>query len=95
MFLVVVAMAPILWFINNHFRRELSRHSRSASESFSRVTATLAESVGGMRVTQGFVRQETNLGLFRSMIEKHMSYTESAVAARVLAQWEKMLGKFV
>jgi ATP-binding cassette subfamily B protein len=74
MFLVVVAMAPILWFINNHFRRELSRHSRSASESFSRVTATLAESVGGMRVTQGFVRQETNLGLFRSLLADHARY---------------------
>lgn len=74
MFLVVVAMAPILWFINNHFRRELSRHSRSASESFSRVTATLAESVGGMRVTQGFVRQQTNLGLFRSLLADHARY---------------------
>jgi len=74
MFLVVVAMAPVLWFINHHFRRELSRHSRSASESFSRVTATLAESVGGMRVTQGFVRQETNLGLFRSLLADHARY---------------------
>ena len=74
MFLVVAAMAPVLWFINNHFRMELSRQSRSASESFSRVTATLAESVGGMRVTQGFVRQETNLGLFRSLLSDHARY---------------------
>lgn len=74
MFLVVVGMAPVLWFINNHFRMELSRQSRSASESFSRVTATLAESVGGMRVTQGFVRQATNLGLFRSLLADHARY---------------------
>ncbi len=74
MFLVVAAMAPILWLINNHFRMQLSQQSRSASESFSRVTATLAESVGGMRVTQGFVRQETNLGLFRSLLADHARY---------------------
>jgi ATP-binding cassette subfamily B protein len=74
MFLVVVAMAPMLWLINNRFRMQLSRLSRSASESFSRVTATLAESVSGMRVTQGFVRQETNLGLFRSLLADHSRY---------------------
>ena len=74
MFLVVAGMAPVLWLINNHFRMRLSQQSRSASESFSRVTATLAESVGGMRVTQGFVRQETNLGLFRSLLSDHARY---------------------
>ena len=74
MFLVVAGMAPLLWFINNHFRMKLSRLSRSASDSFSRVTATLAESVGGMRVTQGFVRQATNLGLFRSLLADHAQY---------------------
>jgi ATP-binding cassette subfamily B protein len=74
MFLVVVAMAPILWLINRHFRTQLSQQSRASSESFSRVTATLAESVGGMRVTQGFVRQATNLGLFRSLLSDHARY---------------------
>lgn len=74
MFLVVAGMAPVLWFINNHFRMQISRLSRSASDSFSRVTATLAESVGGMRVTQGFVRQATNLGLFRSLLADHAQY---------------------
>jgi ABC-type multidrug transport system fused ATPase/permease subunit len=74
MFLVVAGMAPVLWFLNNHFRMQISRLSRSASDSFSRVTATLAESVGGMRVTQGFVRQATNLGLFRSLLADHAQY---------------------
>jgi ATP-binding cassette subfamily B protein len=74
MFLVVAGMAPVLWILNNHFRMQISRLSRSASDSFSRVTATLAESVGGMRVTQGFVRQATNLGLFRSLLADHAQY---------------------
>lgn len=74
MFLVVAGMAPVLWYLNRHFRVKLSRYSRAAQESFSRVTATLAESVNGMRVTQGFVRQETNAGLFRSLLNDHSRY---------------------
>ena len=74
LFLVVLGMAPVLWAINRHFRVKLSLYSRAASESFSRVTATLAESVNGIRVTQGFVRQETNAGLFRSLLADHSAY---------------------
>jgi ATP-binding cassette, subfamily B, bacterial len=74
LFLVVLGLAPILWMLNRHFRVELSAHSRAASESFSRVTATLAESVNGIRVTQGFVRQETNAGLFRQLLADHARY---------------------
>ncbi|KXU34324.1 sugar ABC transporter [Cephaloticoccus capnophilus] len=74
LFLVVVGMAPILWGVNRHFRMRLSSESRAASESFSRVTATLAESVNGIRVTQGFVRQETNAGLFRNLLNTHSRF---------------------
>jgi ABC-type multidrug transport system fused ATPase/permease subunit len=74
LFLVVLAMAPVLWALNRHFRVKLSHYSRASQESFSRVTATLAESVNGIRVTQGFVRQETNAGLFRSLLADHAKY---------------------
>ncbi len=74
LFLVVLAMAPVLWLLNRHFRVKLSHHTRASQESFSRVTATLAESVSGIRVTQGFVRQETNAGLFRSLLADHAKY---------------------
>jgi ABC-type multidrug transport system fused ATPase/permease subunit len=89
MFLVVVGMAPVLWAVNNHFRMKLSRLTRASQESFSRVTATLAESVNGIRVTQGFVRQDTNAGLFRSLLSDHSKYNialarTSAVLAPIL-----------
>src|ERR1019366_305925 len=74
LFLVVAAMAPVLWLVNQHFRMKFSRLTRAAQDSFSRVTATLAESVTGIRVTQGFVRQETNAGLFRSLLADHSRY---------------------
>lgn len=75
LFLVVLGLAPILWVINRHFRVKLSHYSRAATDSFSRVTATLAESVNGIRVTQGFVRQETNAGLFRNLLADHSRYS--------------------
>jgi len=75
LFLVVLCMAPVLWLVNNHFRMKFSKLTRDAQESFSRVTATLAESVNGIRVTQGFVRQDTNAGLFRSLLSDHSRYS--------------------
>jgi ATP-binding cassette subfamily B protein len=75
LFLVVLGLAPILWVINRHFRVKLSHYSRAATDSFSRVTATLAESVNGIRVTQGFVRQQTNAGLFRHLLADHSRYS--------------------
>jgi len=75
LFLVVLGMAPVLWVLNNHFRGRLSRDTRAQQESFSRVTATLAESINGIRVTQGFVRQDTNAGLFRSLLADHSRYS--------------------
>lgn len=74
LFLVVLAMAPILWAINAFFRKRLSVAYRDMQESFSRVTATLAESVSGIRVTQGFVRQDVNAALFRDLMESHSGY---------------------
>ncbi len=74
LFLVVLGLAPMLWSVNRHFRVRLSHLSRVTTESFSRVTATLAESVNGIRVTQGFVRQQTNAGLFRGLLADHARY---------------------
>ncbi len=75
LFLVVLGLAPVLWVLNNRFRGRLSRDSRAQQESFSRVTATLAESINGIRVTQGFVRQNTNAGLFRGLLADHSRYS--------------------
>lgn len=75
LFLIVALMAPVLWLVNNHFRMKFSRLTRAAQDSFSRVTATLAESVNGIRVTQGFVRQEMNAGLFRSLLSDHSKFS--------------------
>jgi ATP-binding cassette subfamily B protein len=44
---------------------------RASQESFSRVTATVAESISGIRITQGHGRGELNSAAFRALIEDH------------------------
>lgn len=95
LFFVVILMAPVLWLVNNHFRMRLSQLNRAAQESFSRVTSTLAESVNGMRVTQGFVRQETNLGLFRTLLADHSRYNiEQARTSAILTPLLELNSQF-
>jgi ATP-binding cassette subfamily B protein len=74
MFLVVMIMAPAVWTLNRIFRRRMSEATRANQESFSRITATLAESVTGIRVTQGFSRQEVNADLFHDLVSDHSRY---------------------
>lgn len=71
LFLVVAAMTPVIWGLNRIFLRRWSASTRANQESFSRITATLAESVSGIRVTQGFVRQSVNSDLFSDLVADH------------------------
>ncbi|MEK6261794.1 MAG: ABC transporter ATP-binding protein [Planctomycetota bacterium] len=79
LFLLVLGLAPVLWGINHYFHRKLSIVLRQMRESFSRVTATLAESVIGIRVTQGFVRQKENARLFSDLVTDHSRYNTSVM----------------
>ncbi len=74
LFLVVLGLAPVLAGINHFFRRKLSKAHRAVQESFSRVTATLAESINGIRTTQAYGRQARNAELFRDLAEDHAGY---------------------
>lgn len=89
LFLVVLVMAPVLWSLLRYFRRKLSAAYRAQQESFSRVAATLAESVSGIREIQGFVRQDLNGGLFEQLIYDHSRY--NMVAAQQSAVFLPML----
>ncbi len=86
LFLVVLVMAPILWRTIRHFRDRLSKAYRAQQESFSRVTATLAESVNGIREIQGFVRQDVNGGLFGQLIYDHSRYNMGAARQSAIFQ---------
>ena len=89
LFVVLLAMAPMLWGIRVYFRSRLSHAHRDARESFSRVTATLAESVNGIRVTQGFVRQDRNALMFGDLVSDHADH--HMVVARLRGVFTPML----
>lgn len=75
LFGMLLVLAPIIWIITRYFRSQFSEAYRNMRESFSRVTATLAESVSGIRVTQSFVRQDVNASLFRDLVIDHSGYS--------------------
>ncbi len=72
--LVVLAVSPVMWVIGSVMRHRLSESYREVQESFSRVTATIAESVAVIRVTQALAREETNAELFRQLTRDHAEY---------------------
>lgn len=82
LFLILAALAPMLWALHRHFHPLLSRAYRQVQESFSRVTAMLAESVSGIRVTQGYVRQEVNASIFDDLVSDHSQYHIQAARTR-------------
>lgn len=74
LFLVVAAMLPVLWTIHRRFRGRMSQAYRQVQESFSRVTANVAESIQGIQVTQGAVREELNSRRFAELVDDHGRY---------------------
>jgi len=71
LFSLMVLLAPIIWFVNKNYQREMASRMRKVQESWSRVSSTLAESVSGIRVTQAFVRHEVNAEFFQKLIDTH------------------------
>jgi ATP-binding cassette subfamily B protein len=78
LFLVVAGLVPALALVIRRFRRKLLRSYRASQESFSRVTATVAESIGGIRVTQAFARAKVNERLFDALIHDHARHNVDA-----------------
>ncbi|HEY3234942.1 MAG TPA: ABC transporter ATP-binding protein [Polyangiaceae bacterium] len=86
LFAVVLAMVPVLWWLIEYFRGKMILAYKRVQASFSRVTATLAESVRGIRVIQGFVRQDVNGGLFGGLIHDHSRNNMEAVKLSAVFQ---------
>ncbi len=71
LFSIMLLLAPVIWVVNQSYKREMSHQLRRVQESWSRLASTLAESVNGIRVTQAFVRHEINAGFFRKLLGWH------------------------
>ena len=71
LFLVAVIFVPLLWSVLRYFRTRLSNASRIVQETYSRLTAALAEYVNGVRVIQAYCRQAHNDLAFLKRISVH------------------------
>ena len=71
LFCVLLAVGPLVWLTNRHFHPRLSHHSRAAAESQSRLTGSVAETVKGMRVIQGYARQRESDARYGRLIDQH------------------------
>src|SRR4029079_9986375 len=60
LFLVVAIMVPGVWTLVRRLRGRLGQAHRDQQESFSRVTATLAEGGGGLPAIQRFFAEKTH-----------------------------------
>jgi len=74
LFLAILVMSPLMYLVHNYFRKRIGDAARAVQASFSRVTSSLAESVKGIRVTQGYVRENVNAGIFTRLVEDHSRY---------------------
>ena len=68
LFLILLVLAPGMHAINVFFKERIAEAAKVQIESFSRVTAALAETVQGIRVTQGFNRETVNAGIFGRLV---------------------------
>lgn len=89
LFLVILAFAPLLLLANRHFHPRIHRFSRTAAESSSRLTGSLAESIRGIRVIQGYTRQGRGAEAFGLHVDRLADdnvrlATESALYAPLL-----------
>ncbi len=71
LFMVIMGLGPILYLMDRFFRKRMSMASRRVQESYSKVTATIAESVKGIRVTQAFTREDLNGDIFDELADEH------------------------
>jgi ATP-binding cassette subfamily B protein len=95
LFLVVLIMVPGVWALIHRMRGRLSHAYQNQQESFARVTATLAESVNGIREIQSFARQQASAAGFAALIRDHARYNMGAArhgsAIQPLLEWNGQL----
>jgi ATP-binding cassette subfamily B protein len=86
LFLVVAIMVPGVWTLVRRLRGRLGQAHRDQQESFSRVTATLAESVAGIREIQSFAREKASAAQFAALVHDHATYNMSAARHGAIIQ---------
>jgi len=88
--LAVSVVLPPLWIATQLFHRYGMQAYRRVREQASRLTASLAENIAGVRVVQAFSRQEENLANFEKL--QNVYFDRFLVSARVFHTYMPFLG---
>src|SRR5438552_4236943 len=88
--LAVSVVLPPLWAATQLFHKFGMRAYRRVREQASRLTASLAENIAGVRVVQAFSRQEENLANFEEL--QNVYFERFLVSARVFHTYMPFLG---
>jgi len=71
LFLVVIAFVPVVWLLIRYFSARIRQAYREVQETYSRFTASIAESVNRIQVIQAFCRQGHNDLQFDEQVSLH------------------------
>jgi ATP-binding cassette subfamily B protein len=76
--LVIAALVPPLFLASEAFRRKGIVAYRKCRESLAVLTANVAESISGIRVTQAFAREPRNLAIYDGLAQGHAANVRRA-----------------
>jgi len=76
--LVIVALVPPLLIASEIFRRKGIVAYRRCRESLAVLTANVAESISGIKVTKAFAREAKNLLFYSTLAERHATRVREA-----------------
>src|SRR6267378_1422411 len=88
--LAVSVVLPPLWIATQLFHKYGMRAYRGVREQASRLTASLAENIAGVRVVQAFSREEENLANFEKL--QNVYFDRFLISARVFHTYMPFLG---
>ncbi|NRA28269.1 MAG: ABC transporter ATP-binding protein [Opitutales bacterium] len=71
LFLLLVLIAPVLAFINRFFHKRISKYSRLAQRSQSRITGNVAETVKGIQVIQSYTQENRSYEGFNRLVAEN------------------------
>ena len=71
LFLVIVAFVPVVWLLIRYFSARIRQAYREVQETYSRLTASIAESVNRVTVIQAFCREAYNDAQFDEQVTLH------------------------
>jgi ATP-binding cassette subfamily B protein len=96
LFLVIIAFVPVVWFLIRHFSTKMHKAYRDVQETYSRLTASLAESVNRVRVIQAYCRQDYNDAQFDQQVTIHAENNyKGAVASAVFVPLLELNGQLL